>query len=459
MAINEKSQAQAQMEGLATLLVLDDEIRKLNSTREFGFFATNETHRLIRYHTAYLWEKRDIIGTHIVAQSGTAELDIHAPANQWLKEKIKEICNTPHAKEIHQIDYQQSDLDPSLAYINSTITNWADSLPHYLLWCPFLNKSKDIVGGLIFFKEKQFTESEIKMLGWLIASYQFTWLVLAKQSKLSLAFKLKKKPYLIAAYVLIVIILLFPIRISVLATATVVPRDPVLINAPIQGVIKSFSVSPGQTVNPGQVLLTLDKTDLQSTAEVSQKELQLTQAKLRTAISEGLNNPASQAEVPILKAQIAIDQANLNYTMQQLKKAEVTSPISGVVVFDSKEDWVGQPVQTGERILSVADPKKVELKIILPVSDVIKLNVGSDGDFFLYGQLSGLSVKLSTLGYNAKVMPNKILAYQLSADFTDKTDAPQLGAQGTVRLYGHRVPVFYYFLRRPLQYIRQKLGI
>ncbi len=34
---------QSQIEGLATLLVLDDEIRKLTSLREFSFFATNET--------------------------------------------------------------------------------------------------------------------------------------------------------------------------------------------------------------------------------------------------------------------------------------------------------------------------------------------------------------------------------------------------------------------------------
>ena len=142
-----------------------------------------------------------------------------------------------------------------------------------------------------------------------------------------------------------------------------------------------------------------------------------------------------------------------------LNKASMISPIAGLVVFDSKEDLVGQPVRAGERILTVADPNHVQLKISLAVSDVIKLEPGNTGEFFLYGQFSGISVKLRTLGYNAKLLPNKVLAYQLIADFTDTKTVPQLGATGTVRLYGHRVPLIYYLIRRPLQALRQRFGI
>ncbi len=79
----------SQIEGLATLLVLNDEIRKLSNIREFGFYSTNETHHLIPYHTAYLWSPKALQGIEIVAQSGIAEIDEHAPANQWLIDTIK----------------------------------------------------------------------------------------------------------------------------------------------------------------------------------------------------------------------------------------------------------------------------------------------------------------------------------------------------------------------------------
>ena len=66
---------------------------------------------------------------------------------------------------------------------------------------------------------------------------------------------------------------------------------------------------------------------------------------------------------------------------------------------------------------------------------------------------------VTSLGYNAKMMPNKILSYQLEARFNENIDLPQIGAQGTVKLYGQRVPLIYYFIRRPLEAFRQTLGI
>ena len=227
----------------------------------------------------------------------------------------------------------------------------------------------------------------------------------------------------------------------------------------MQGVIKSFSVNPGQMVKTGQLLVTIDKTDSQATVEVAKKDYLLTIAKLRTAINEGFDNKESRSEIPIIQAQLAIDKARLDYANELLSKADITSPADGIVVFESKEDWVGQPVRTGERILLVADMKNVKLKITLPVTSAIELSVGDKGEFFLYGQLAALSVEIKTLGYNAKLLPNKVLAYQLSADFTDSKDIPQLGAQGTVKIYGHHVPMIYYLLRRPLQALRQTLGI
>jgi hypothetical protein len=87
------------------------------------------------------------------------------------------------------------------------------------------------------------------------------------------------------------------------------------------------------------------------------------------------------------------------------------------------------------------------------------MSVGDAGNFYLYGKLSPVAIKVRTLGYNAEVLPNKILGYQLIADFLDPTDTPQLGSQGNVEIYGARVPFIYYVLRRPLQAARKFFGI
>lgn len=446
-----KEQTQAQIEGLATLLVLDDEIKRLTNIREFGFFATNETHRLIHYHTAYLWEKKDFVGIEIVAQSGIAELDPHTSINLWLKERIQLILAGEYAKQVHS--FTITDFD------NDAQESWPESLPHFFLWCPFSENQLDPTGGLLFFKEEEFKESEIKMLRWLLASYLYTWKLLIKPKTIDKWQTLKKKPYFLTLMIVLACIFLFPVKLSVLGTGTVIAKDPALINAPMQGIIKSFAVTPGSYVKKGQLLLTLDNTDLIAAAKVNLRDYSLTETKLRTAINEAFNDREKRTNVPVLQAQLAIDKAKFDYTNQLLEKTRVRSPIDGIVIFDSTEDWVGQPVQTGERILSVANPNNLKLKIELPVKERIRLEVGSTGEFFMQGQLASIPIKITNLGYNAKIMPDKILAYEMQADIMESDTLPQIGAQGTVKLYGQRVPFFYYLIRRPLQSVRQGLGI
>lgn len=448
-----KENTQAQIEGLATLLVLYDEIKRLANLREFGFFSTNETHRLVAYHTAYLWEKKEFIGTDIVAQSGTAEFDPHTSINLWLKERIQFILAGEYAKQIHSFNI--SDFSKDIQ------DSWPESLPQFFLWCPFTENQLDPTGGLVFFKEEAFKDSEIKMLRWLLASYQYTWHILIKPKASDKWQKLKKKPYFFTLIIIIICILLFPVKLSVIGNGTVIAKEPALINAPMQGIIKSFAVTPGSHVKKGQLLLILDDTDLVSSSKVNLRDYSLTETKLRTAINEAFNDQTKRTEVPVLQAQLAIDKAKLDYTKKLLEKTRVTSPIDGIVIFDSTEDWIGQPVQTGERILQVADPDHLKLKIELPVAERINLEVGGMGEFFMQGQLASIPIKITTLGYNAKIMPNKILIYEMQADIieTDSSNMPQLGAQGTVKLYGQRVPFLYYLIRRPLQAIRQRVGI
>lgn len=435
----------AQIEKLTTLLILDDEIRKLMSLSEFGSFATNESSRLIPYSVGYLWEKKQGENVQLFAQSNTVEMDVQSPNNKWLSDRIQEILKSSSARQIHQIAFEN---------------DAAESLPRYLLWCPFLSDSQEVIGGLIFFRESSFSETEKTMLGWLLSSYQYVWKVLVKQKKVSFWLKFKRKQSLIGALILVLVIILFPVQLSVLTTGTVVPKSVVFINAPTQGVIKVLRVSPGTAVKAGQLLFTFDTADLRSEADMIQKELLLTQEKLQMIAKQKLDNDETRVETFILQAQIEMDQSRLDHTLELLKKADVISPVAGMVLFDNTEELIGKSVYTGERILSVADPTQMELEILLPISDMIPLDIGEKGEFLLYGQLVGSPIKLKSISFNAKETSNQNLTYQLMADFIgrDKTQL-QIGAQGVVRLYGHKVPLIYYFLRRPFQAIRQSLGI
>ena len=57
---------------------------------------------------------------------------------------------------------------------------------------------------------------------------------------------------------------LFPIRLTVLAPAEVVPAEPFLVRSPLDGVIDHFDVRPNQTVAVGDKLFDLDTTTLRA---------------------------------------------------------------------------------------------------------------------------------------------------------------------------------------------------
>ena len=105
-------------------------------------------------------------------------------------------------------------------------------------------------------------------------------------------------------------------------------------------------------------------------------------------------------------------------------------------------------------------PARAEIEIWLPVSDAITLKNGSDVDFFLnVTPESPLHATLRQASYEATQSPAGLLGYRLKAKLTDTAHPPRIGLKGTAKVYGERVTLFYYLLRRPLAAARQFVGL
>lgn len=451
------------LEDLATLLVLQDQVKNLNTLKEFGYFTTNETHRLLNYAVAFLWKKGGVENIQILDQSEVAEVDEGSPIVKWVKDEIPEFLKLYNSNAIQLFDFDKEhkeELDEKLdlEFRAKMMKKWPELLPPYLLWCPLLDVTNAVSGGLMIFRDTPFTKKEFRMFHWLSNNYQYTWLVLIR-TRLTPFYKWmhKKAHYKILAVILL-IALLFPTRMSVTTTAIVESSDPAPINAPIAGIIKEFYVKPGDSVQSGQKLMLLDQNDLLKNLAIAEKKAMLTQAKLRSANNVGYTKTENRDEIPILEAELAVDLSEMDYSKSMLDKTNIVSPIRGIAVFESREDWIGQPIQAGEKVMDIVDPKNPELQISLPVPELIDLKVGSEGKFYPYGEFFEVPIVLTALGYNAKMTPNKILAYQYTAKFLDPNQVPRLGTQGTVHLYGRYVPFIYFLLRKPLQAFRQTFG-
>lgn len=67
--------------------------------------------------------------------------------------------------------------------------------------------------------------------------------------------------------------------------------------------------------------------------------------------------------------------------------------------------------------------------------------------------------RLRYVGYESLMRPDGTIAHRVRAALTPGEEGPRLGLKGTVRLDGHRVPLIYWLLRRPMAVVRQTLGM
>jgi hypothetical protein len=70
-----------------------------------------------------------------------------------------------------------------------------------------------------------------------------------------------------------------------------------------------------------------------------------------------------------------------------------------------------------------------------------------------------LHATLRQASYEATLSPSGLLGYRLKALFADGSRVPRIGLRGTAKVYGERVSLFYYLMRRPLAAVRQLLGL
>ncbi len=251
-----------------------------------------------------------------------------------------------------------------------------------------------------------------------------------------------------------------PVRLSTLAPAKVVAQDPVVVSAPMDGVVADILVSPNATVAEGQPILVYEDTNLRNQYEVAEMKLAVALAEYHKASQGAFLDAQSKAQVPLLKAEAELRETERDYAKELLDRVEVKAPRFGVLLYADKSDWIGRPVEVGQRIMEIADPTRIEVRIDLPVNDAIVLREGTDVRVFLDANpLETLPAKLTHASYHAEVLPGDRLAYRLTAQLTTSNPGVRIGWQGTAKIYGEDVSLFFLLFRRPISWIRQFLGL
>ena len=450
---------------LITLLQLGRRARAAQSAAELGFVAVNETLQLISYRQAALWLTTtaglglDIGIGGIAAVSGTPQADPNSPYIQWLSQL---------ARSLHKADGKTD--DKALRIVNQAdlpehlASDWHNWLPEHLLWLPLVyqqNNEASSNGGLLFARPEPWTETELALASELGQVYQHALQALNPRRHWQFNLREWFKPTRTKAWVsgIALAVCLFPVHLSVLAPAEVIPREPFLVRAPLDGVIENFYVRPNQPVTPETPLFSLDITALQSQHAVAQQAYDTAQEEFRQTAQLAVTDDKSKLEMALRRGALAEKSVELDYSAEQLGRVQVKAERAGVAVFGDINDWQGKAVMLGEKIILLADPNKVEISIDLPATDIIALPVGAEVKLYPNASaISSYSAKVTNIAYRAETTPAGVLAYRIKAELSPEQDLPRLGLMGTAKISGGYVPFSYYLLRKPLTATRQWLG-
>jgi len=249
------------------------------------------------------------------------------------------------------------------------------------------------------------------------------------------------------------------VRLSVLAPGELVPRDPVVVRAPLDGVIDVFHVQPNQDVAQGQPLFGFDEALIRSRLRVAQQSLATAGAEYRQTAQQSLVDARARPQLAALSGRIEERTAEVAFLREQLQRSRVLAPQAGTALFDDPSQWIGKPVVVGERILRIAAPDDVEVEAWLPVGDAIRLEPGTPVQLFLNARpLEPVAATLRFMAHEAVQRPDGSHAYRLRATLAAPS-AHRVGLKGTARLEGERVPLAYWVMRRPIASARTWLGL
>ncbi|MDQ7988662.1 MAG: hypothetical protein REI09_03420, partial [Candidatus Dactylopiibacterium sp.] len=135
---------------LAVLVQLEQRVRACANEDALAFLMVNDTHALAPYRQAVLWQAGED-GGRIVALSGLAVPDAHAPFNVWLQRLL-----AAHAAQATAAGALTCPADPAEAAL------WAEHLPPHGWWLP-LPAGPD-AAGLLLLRDEPWSGADTALL-------------------------------------------------------------------------------------------------------------------------------------------------------------------------------------------------------------------------------------------------------------------------------------------------------
>lgn len=440
----------SESQDLGILLQIQERALQATSLDALRFSIVNETHALVPYRQSALFAD-DAGRRTLVSASGLVSVANDSPFAVWLHRFAQ---RWPADGALHRLDFDSASPED--------VQGWEEWLPDHLLLVPLKSGDGRVLGTVMYARETPWADHELALLARLHLTYAHCLRSLSSgQTRTWRTWPhrlLGRHRWKIA--VALGLTLCIPVRLSVLAPAEVVALDAIQVASPQDGVIGSFAVAPNARVKAGDLLFSLEDSTVMNRRQVAMQSLEVARADALVAQQRAFDDTRSKAEVAVALGRVREKEAELAAIDVQARRVEIRADRDGVAVFADSNDWIGRPVQTGERVMQLAQPEDAGILVWMAVPDAINLELDAPVRLFLHTDpLQPRDGRLVETSYQAVLSPEDVASYRLRARFDTGEELPRIGLRGTARIAGNWVPLAYYLFRRPLAAVREWTGL
>lgn len=453
-----------ELQGLIRLISFFKQIRHQETLEKLGFFFVNDLFNIIPFRQNILWLSNGK-SVDLLSASGQVNIEKNGPLAQCVHGAVQRFLNK--CELIKDAERREGFLqNDSYVYIHefsdeerSEISQggFEEFITPYMYHVIFINDCGTI-GGLWLARDKALGEIERAILEDAGDALADKLLFYQKGRRQFLGFTKPRKMTLLLALAFLVFCL-WPVRFSVTAAAEIVAEDLTVVTIPVNGLIEDIRVKPNAYVKKGDVLFSLEKTRIQNQYALRQQAFETAQRQLAKTEREVFSDPSKTPELNVLKEEVKLKRLELSYARDILDVSDAKASRDGVVLFSDKNDFLGKPVNAGDTVMTLADPKHIELLVRIPADAMIELKRDVPVQFFLNTEpLKSHKAYLTNISYLPTSDASGLLTYKARATIENIQDIEKIGLTGTAKVYGGRTFMILNLLRRPFIALRRLSG-
>jgi multidrug efflux pump subunit AcrA (membrane-fusion protein) len=441
----------AAVTSLQQILKVERDARLAATLDELWFVIANESRRALQARQIFVLEPAST-GCIMRAVSSLSKVERDSPTIRWLERVARDMIHGLADKTLAEMQ---------LSALPAGRDEQAALFPFPQVMLGALRSRRgETMAYLMAVRETPFGDAERAAAERLVESFSHAAEALGAARRRS--GRLTRRRLAIAMSAVAAAALAFvPVPMTVLAPAEVVAQDAFVVTAPIEGTIGQVTVEAGQSVKAGDVLARLVDTAQRNQLEIAEQEVAVAEAKWRQISLAAFNDANARRELSVVTSERLLKQAERDYARDLLARTIIRAERDGVAIYADKRELTGRPVQTGQRLMDVADPAKIRIRAQAPLDDAMALQTGGRLRFFPDADpLNPVDATVTETGHQARPTESGSLAFRVDADLpAAAAERLRIGHRGTAQIFGETVSLGFYLLRRPLSAFRQKFGL